>query len=67
MDHNILNKLESKIEDLIFACDTLQQENNELRTKCAVLSQEKNQLGERNKNAVEHNREVVHKIKAIAE
>lgn len=67
MDHNILKKLESKIEDLIFACDSLQKENNELRTKCAVLSQERNHLGEQNKNAVEHIRQVVHKIKAIAE
>lgn len=63
--HTMINQLEHQIEDLIYACKVLQQENNELRQKNAELMQSHLYTTEQNQLNAEHIRQVVQKIKAV--
>lgn len=65
MDSSVFKKLEQQIIDLVEACKTLQDENNELRTKYALLNQEKNHLCEKNKAAAEQVKKVIQRIRTF--
>ena len=65
MKQSLFNKLEEQIVDLIEICKFLQTENNELRTKQAVLAQERNHLLERNRQAAEQVKKVVQRIRTF--
>ena len=64
MDQTVFNKLEQQVLDLVEVCKFLQTENDELRTKHAVLTQEKNHLFEKNRAAAEQVKKVVQRIRA---
>jgi uncharacterized protein (TIGR02449 family) len=64
MDNNAFQNLERKISALIKSYESLQDENDLLRDKYAVLLAERNALLEQNKTTVERITHLVDKIKS---
>lgn len=65
MDSSVFNKLEQQVIELVEACKALQHENNELRSKHAILTQEKNHLFEKNRAAAEQIKKVIQRIRTF--
>ena len=64
MDNNSFQMLERKIGSLIKSYESLQDENDLLRDKYAVILAERNALLEQNKATVERITHLVEKIKS---
>ena len=64
MDNNAFQMLERKIGSLIKSYESLQDENDLLRDKYAVILAERNALLEQNKATVERITHLVEKIKS---
>jgi len=65
MDQSLFNKLEQQVIDLVEACRSLQTENDDLRSKHAILAQERNHLLKKNRSAAEHVKKVAQKIRTF--
>lgn len=63
MDRTIINTLERQIVEITDAFQKLREENDELRTKQAILNKERHHLAELNRQAAEKLKRVVHKIR----